>query len=380
MCFIPASDNGRSPAAPATSSASRIPCIDIAKGLGMVLVVWVHTWSPFWLTHLYVNSYFFLLSGLFFRPRPWKQFAATQWHKLLLPFLIYYVIAIPFQILYRYIDHRTLADFDWASLLSLFTYASGTGYLFNIPLWFLLALTWVRFAYRAVWRLPRRILFAVALACITAAPWIAYNVKSYLMLNQSVGPFGYYTLGVLGAPWLLGMMRDANKARRTAAVSGALMLALWASKTIVCSRIAQYPFNALLTLAAIVFTLSLCALFCARAQRLNRAAAPSSDCPDTDLPHKSDTGKKHPQKNSTWVRWFRLQQKLSAWVERQLLWIGANTVPILGLHLLILWPLNNALANDARLCHWYIGALLTLLTLTLLHYLLHKHHEHLTRI
>lgn len=363
MSFTPACDNDLPPGAPVSSPTTRIPCIDIAKGLGMVLVVWVHTWCPFWLTHLYVNSYFFLLSGLFFRPRPWKQFAATQWHKLLRPFLIYYVIAIPFQILYRYIDHRTLADFDWASLLSLFTYASGTGYLFNIPLWFLLALTWVRFAYRAVWRLPRRILFAAALACITAAPWIAYNIKSYLMLNQSVGPFGYYTLGVLGGPWLLGMMRDTRKARRTAAVSGALMLTLWASKTIVCSRIALYPLNAIQTVAAIVFTLSLCALFCARAQRLNRAAAPSSIRPDTDLSQKTDAGTKNLQKTGAWVR---LQQKLSAWVERQLLWIGANTVPILGLHLLILLPLNNAIANEPRLSHWYVGALLMLLTLWLI--------------
>lgn len=363
MSFTPACDNDLPPGAPISSPTTRIPCIDIAKGLGMVLVVWVHTWSPFWLTHLYVNSFFFLLSGLFFRPRPWKQFAATQWRKLLLPFLIYYVIAIPFQILYWYIDHRTLADFDWASLLSLFTYASGTGYLFNIPLWFLLALTWVRFAYRAVWRLPRRILFAVALACITAAPWIAYNVKSYLMLNQSVGPFGYYTLGVLGGPWLLKMMRDAHKARRTAIISGALLLALWASKTIVCSRIALYPINAIQTVAAIVFTLSLCALFCAWTQRISRTAASASGHPRPGTQRKTGTWGKLQQKLSVVVK---RQQKIGVWVERQLLWIGTNTVPILGLHLLILLPLNNAIANEPRLSHWYVGALLMLLTLWLI--------------
>ena len=359
MSFTPACDNDLPPGAPVSSPTTRIPCIDIAKGLGMVLVVWVHTWCPFWLTHLYVNSFFFLLSGLFFRPRSWKQFAATQWHRLLRPFLIYYVIAIPFQILYRYIDHRTLADFDWASLLSLFTYASGTGYLFNIPLWFLLALTWVRFAYRAVWRLPRRILFAVALACITAAPWIAYNVKSYLMLNQSVGPFGYYTLGVLGGPWLLGMMRDTRKTRRTAIISGALLLALWVTETTVTSRLAHYPLQALQTVAAIVFTLSLCALFTTPAKD---PCAGTEDKPGIDADDKPDGCSK-------------LRRKAKVWIERQLLWIGVNTVPILGLHVLILRPLNNIIGHFPQLSHWYIGALLTLLTLTLLRCLLSLRHR-----
>mgnify|MGYP002112148099 FL=1 len=82
----------------------RFECVDIAKGIGILLVVWFHfpilkgltyfeEWGG-WITTFYM-ALFFMLSGLFFKP----QALLTKVKRLMVPYLYFYFIAWIFYML-----------------------------------------------------------------------------------------------------------------------------------------------------------------------------------------------------------------------------------------------------------------------------------------
>ena len=77
-----------------TALRKRVPYVDIAKGIGIVLVVMGHNdfslISPF--AHKLIYSFhmpmFFFMSGMFFKPdMPFLNFLKNRFHRVLKPFL-----------------------------------------------------------------------------------------------------------------------------------------------------------------------------------------------------------------------------------------------------------------------------------------------------
>ena len=98
---------------PSTALRKRVPYVDIARGIGIILVVIGHNdfslIAPF--AHKLIYSFhmpmFFFISGMFFKPDlPFLNFLKNRFHRVLKPFLAILVL-IFFATLSVYRDRNT---------------------------------------------------------------------------------------------------------------------------------------------------------------------------------------------------------------------------------------------------------------------------------
>lgn len=133
------------------ANKKRLKYVDIAKGLGMMMIVWMHVWGnnffEFTPPHL-LNSYirgiyvplFFVLSGYLIRLDNLNiQKAISKKAKSLLrPFGVVYMFSFAVSVLLAALGIGVKHEFEWSNFLNpLFSKT-----FFNGPLWFLLALFW----------------------------------------------------------------------------------------------------------------------------------------------------------------------------------------------------------------------------------------------
>ena len=138
----------------------RIDYIDLLKGVTIILVVWSHTNHPLWLDRDIVNITFFFLAGIFFKRKTFKKFINSKCRTLILPFLVFYVIAYPFRIGVHYWDNGEIYNYEFERIFDLFSVAARGDYLLiNVPLWFLLALFFIELYYYFLSRLSKVVLF-----------------------------------------------------------------------------------------------------------------------------------------------------------------------------------------------------------------------------
>src|SRR5512145_3153407 len=126
------------PTAKPATAIKRVGYVDIAKGIGIILVVMAHNdfalISPF--AHKLIYSFhmpmFFFMSGMFFKPDlPFWNFLQNRFRKLLKPFL--------FMILFIYftsISFSKVSILEASRRLLKATYGNGH-YLDWVQLWFL---------------------------------------------------------------------------------------------------------------------------------------------------------------------------------------------------------------------------------------------------
>ncbi len=182
-------------------TSNRITFIDVAKGIGILLVVLGHNdledYAPFlfkWIYSFHMPLFFFL-AGLFFKPdEPFVQIVTKRFNSLIKPFfitlfLLYFVAAFfSSQLNLNTIFFRLLKSFY------------GTGFLEWVPMWFLpaLFLTYLfAFAfYTLIKKLPHWAVWLGLAGLLTFGSW-------------SIGWFGTFELwGVTlnGLPWSLDLL------------------------------------------------------------------------------------------------------------------------------------------------------------------------------
>lgn len=79
-----------------SSKPARLLSIDIAKGMGIILVVWAHAKGPF-SSYIYQfhMPFFFLISGYLFNPNTsFRQFAKRKFTSLYVPFILWNSAAV----------------------------------------------------------------------------------------------------------------------------------------------------------------------------------------------------------------------------------------------------------------------------------------------
>ena len=184
----------------------RVAYVDIAKGIGIILVVMGHNdfalISPF--AHKLIYSFhmpmFFFMSGMFFKPDlPFWNFLQNRFRKLLKPFL--------FMILFIYftsISFSKVSILEASRRLLKATYGNGH-YLDWVQLWFLPHLFVVSlFAYLFVHAIRQTRLFQLRWAILT----ITYVVGVFSITLFS--PFEFNLLGkdfiVYGLPFSLDLV------------------------------------------------------------------------------------------------------------------------------------------------------------------------------
>lgn len=194
-----------------TNSNERINYIDIARGIGIIGVAWIHTSPPAWLTPDIVNSIFFFLSGIFFKPKPLQNVLKKWIRTLIIPFLFFYLLSYPFRVLMHFWDTRTLETFNWLCLFDIFKIEERSDYLFvNVPLWFILCLLMIQAIYSLLQQLDQRILFILALLCILFKD-ILLNFPSPFMINNALYWINFYIMGHLFGKKILRLLQDSKK-------------------------------------------------------------------------------------------------------------------------------------------------------------------------
>ena len=135
------------------SNNNRIEYIDLAKGLGMLAVIWGHIMHGDWsyqLVYAFDIPLFFFLSGMVFVPEKYESF--TKFFKrriktLLIPYVIFSFVTWLFWIAYNIIFNSKPES--WVGpLLQTFIAQGSTGYFeHNSPLWFVSCLFVVEMVY-----------------------------------------------------------------------------------------------------------------------------------------------------------------------------------------------------------------------------------------
>jgi fucose 4-O-acetylase-like acetyltransferase len=119
---------------------NRIGFIDIAKGIGIILVVWLHMPDIDKLPHFnewggYITTFymplFFLMSGMFYKPIK----LVNKLKKLFIPYIYFYIIAFTLFIVKSLLKHDKIDYFNF-----FVPFRGGTIGYQNTPIWFLLSL------------------------------------------------------------------------------------------------------------------------------------------------------------------------------------------------------------------------------------------------
>lgn len=120
----------------------RYDYLDVARGVGILLVVWAHIVVDGW-THQVIYAFhmplFFFLSGMVFRKErfaSFKQFVTVRAKRLLLPYLIYSVVTWGIWALFRWSRGDEVSSY-WLPLIETFiARGSGAYMVHNSALWF----------------------------------------------------------------------------------------------------------------------------------------------------------------------------------------------------------------------------------------------------
>jgi len=179
----------------------RINWVDVAKGIGILLVVYGHIpWKvgsdenfPFIkIIYTFHMPLFIFLSGMFCKTRMnWKVFLGRKIETLLIPFLFYYLLLVciaPY-ILTRYFNTDILGSYT--SPISLLHNEYGAG-----PTWYLWALLLMSIVHYIISAQPwlcRTLLYL--LAFIFAVLFIHLGGKLPFFIDSTIILYGYFLLG-----------------------------------------------------------------------------------------------------------------------------------------------------------------------------------------
>ena len=188
---------------------NRIEWIDLARGLGMLYIVSLHTGGFFSFPGAYITfmMMFFVLSGLLFNEtKTIKELVIGRINKLLIPFLCYYLLGcVCYYVLQwvfpNYLDYAQASNSAVRSkgILDVFTQRQ----YFDGPIWFILCLFWSEIYFIFIVKfLPKYIVPFVVLAC-GAAGWILGAKEIFVPLMMDVG---LTVLPVFYVGWLLRKM------------------------------------------------------------------------------------------------------------------------------------------------------------------------------
>lgn len=172
-------------------SNKRIDYFDIAKGIGMLLVIIGHMpLGDYPMIRTFIYSFhmplFFLISGYFFKQRENKDCLKNIFRHLILPYIITCLVMIGYLILKNVIVEKSIVQIPsilktW-SLAAL--YGKGSGTEFGIipigAIWFLLALSFSTYFMNILYNNKYRALWIIAIA------FVGYKTAQYFWLPFSI--------------------------------------------------------------------------------------------------------------------------------------------------------------------------------------------------
>lgn len=174
----------------------RLDYIDIAKGIGMLTIIWGHIMEkgP---VNTFVYSFhiplFFFLSGMVFRSEKYtsiKEFAAKKFRTILIPYFVFSFLTWLVWVLYNAVLHNSVDSYFMPLVQTMIAQGSGGYLIHNVPLWYVPCLLAVELIYFCISRSGKESTVFLLSG--------AFAVSSYLM-ERYVTVFDYTEL-----PWSLG--------------------------------------------------------------------------------------------------------------------------------------------------------------------------------
>lgn len=227
--------------------AGRLHYIDIMKGITILLVLMFHAGSFFpelscgsWynIGKAYRMPVFFFLSGMFFREENnWKSFVSKNVRSLLVPFFLFFLIfsfAVP--IVLKSLGYTGQRGYDSIGIKSLFGFLFLDHHMYsNIPIWFLLALFWMKLFFRIILNISakagrQKMLSVCVLSFIIGIIGYllgVYNIYLLLNIEPAMTALPFFCIGyVLYNTTLRGKELNGAKTRLECLFIGAICLTL----------------------------------------------------------------------------------------------------------------------------------------------------------
>lgn len=190
---------------------TRNTSIDVSKGICMLLVIWNHTVSALYNTgdffilfnKMFITFFmaaFFIFSGYFSREKDFFELIRNNTHKLIKPFIIFYILGFIFSFISTKINGIALHnEFHWSNIFNCFLSKPFS----NGALWFLLVLFEAQLIFQVIFRIKKdylAFLYICLCACIGYLLALSnYRLPIYLDTAFSCIPFIY--IGYLSSKW-----------------------------------------------------------------------------------------------------------------------------------------------------------------------------------
>lgn len=219
-----------------TLSRKRVDTVDIAKGIGILLVIFGHISNGEQLPRLFIYSFhmplFFLVSGLLSKPRRGiKTELKKAFRGLYLPYFVFVVIDTTAFVICHINKLNTLSVLKRFGLTSV---GLGKTY-YNPPIWFLFALFVIKVIFTLMMNIKFKtiILYAVFGACVVFTFFYDnIELKQNVMYIRAVLGFPFFALGFVLKDVLLSLIK--SKINIAALFVSAAIL--FAALTITCKK------------------------------------------------------------------------------------------------------------------------------------------------
>lgn len=153
----------------------RYDYIDIAKGIGILMVVWAHIMLTGW-THQLIYAFhmplFFLLSGMLFKKEKYSSYVSFMIHRanrLFIPYIIYSVLTWILWATFRYVRHDEVDSYMMPLLQTVIAQGSGAYIVHNSALWFIPCLFLVEILYFFISQLSKWLSVLICFGCAASS-------------------------------------------------------------------------------------------------------------------------------------------------------------------------------------------------------------------
>lgn len=223
-----------------TEANKRIQFLDISKGIGMMMIVWMHIWgnkptefaSPELINGFISSIYvpiFFTLSGYLIKIDTLciKKEIRKKTKSLLKPFVVVYFISFIISFFLSLVDFETKHEFVWDNILN--PIYSKT--FFNGPLWFLLSLYWGFLLFYFIVVISRRqdfsiIFLSFVIGCIGFYIH-RWEITLPLFMGPSLVACPLLTMGYLIKKYISNYWQDKKWTVVISLLTGFLLLAIF---------------------------------------------------------------------------------------------------------------------------------------------------------
>lgn len=168
----------------------RYEFIDIAKGVGILAVVWAHILLVGW-THEIIYAFhmplFFFISGFLFNVNKYSSFQTflvKRFKRLIITYFIYSFVTWGIWFIFRYVRHDLVKSY-WMPLLQTFiAQGSGSYLVHNSALWFIPCLLAVEIMFFFISRLSEGLKISVCFVMALVGVLLAHSLGDAYLFNM----------------------------------------------------------------------------------------------------------------------------------------------------------------------------------------------------